>query len=74
MDRFVIMLDSTTQQRNLLHKNKKVNNFILIRYEYFTKELAFYVSGCGVVVAQEPSKLLGPVRVWSAAPNEIDMC
>ena len=24
--------------------------------------------GCGVVVAQEPSKLLGPVRVWSAAP------
>ena len=25
------------------------------------------LSGCGVVVAQEPSKLLGPVRTWSAA-------
>ena len=27
------------------------------------------ISGCGVVVAQEPSKLLGPVRTWSAAPK-----
>ena len=28
----------------------------------------YRIRGCGVVVAQEPSKLLGPVRVWSAAP------
>ena len=30
----------------------------------------FKLSGCGVVVAQEPSKLLGPVRTWSAAPDK----
>ena len=30
----------------------------------------FRLSGCGVVVAQEPSKLLGPVRTWSAAPDK----
>ena len=32
-------------------------------------DLRTLACGCGVVVAQEPSKLLGPVRVWSAAPN-----
>ena len=31
----------------------------------------YRIRGCGVVVAQEPSKLLGPVRVWSAAPDLI---
>ena len=29
-----------------------------------------HLRGCGVVVAQEPSKLLGPVRTWSAAPTK----
>ena len=32
----------------------------------------YRIRGCGVVVAQEPSKLLGPVRVWSAAPLDHD--
>ena len=40
-------------------------------YDYLRFNVdVFWIRGCGVVVAQEPSKLLGPVRTWSAAPDK----
>ena len=45
---------------------------VLVAETRFISTRQCYISaqwrGCGVVVAQKPSKLLGPVQVWSAAP------